>query len=327
VVSGPYIAGLAAGKYVRSWFDLRRSSYWAALGLVAGIFVVSMTGTATARTTAPRQPVIDSAPKHLRYQGSGVLRGHLEGFIAGDELVLQRQRGDSWSDLATKPVDSEGRVRFDLSGLTRTRTFRLLWIDPTTEAETASESRRVTVAADLRFAISNDHVMQGRTVTVHGRLRPRGNNRAVTIQEMARGEWRYRGTAYVRDGLFALRFKARNIGRHRVRAVFKTDSMNTKVSRGAPLRVYDPALATWYGPGFYGNRTACGQRLGTETLGVAHRTLPCGTEVAVLYQGRTLLVPVIDRGPYGHADWDLTQETAERLRFSGKDTIGVDPVR
>jgi rare lipoprotein A (peptidoglycan hydrolase) len=57
-------------------------------------------------------------------------------------------------------------------------------------------------------------------------------------------------------------------------------------------------------------------------LGVAHRSLPCGTEVSLLHRGRHIAVRVIDRGPYGSADVDLTRETAERLRFSGRDTIG-----
>src|SRR5262245_38422346 len=39
------------------------------------------------------------------------------------------------------------------------------------------------------------------------------------------------------------------------------------------------AGATWYGPGLYGNGTACGQTLWPGTIGVAHRTLPCGTTV------------------------------------------------
>ncbi len=83
-------------------------------------------------------------------------------------------------------------------------------------------------------------------------------------------------------------------------------------------------MATWYGPGFYGNSTACGKTLTTETLGVAHRSLPCGAKVSILYHGRSITVSVIDRGPYsGSANWDLTQETAERLGFSGTDEIGV----
>jgi rare lipoprotein A (peptidoglycan hydrolase) len=57
-------------------------------------------------------------------------------------------------------------------------------------------------------------------------------------------------------------------------------------------------IASWYGPGFYGNRTACGQTYTPEIAGVAHRTLPCGTLVVIEYRGRTMIVPVIDRGPY-----------------------------
>jgi hypothetical protein len=56
-------------------------------------------------------------------------------------------------------------------------------------------------------------------------------------------------------------------------------------------------LASWYGPGFYGNRTACGQVYTPEIIGVAHRTLRCGTMLVLEYRGRTMTVPVIDRGP------------------------------
>ena len=57
-------------------------------------------------------------------------------------------------------------------------------------------------------------------------------------------------------------------------------------------------LASWYGPGFYGNRTACGQVYTPEIIGVAHKTLPCGTVLTLTYGSRTLTVAVIDRGPY-----------------------------
>ena len=57
-------------------------------------------------------------------------------------------------------------------------------------------------------------------------------------------------------------------------------------------------LASWYGPSFYGNRTACGQTYSPQIVGVAHRTLPCGTLLTLSHGGRSLTVPVIDRGPY-----------------------------
>jgi rare lipoprotein A len=72
--------------------------------------------------------------------------------------------------------------------------------------------------------------------------------------------------------------------------------------------------ATWYGPGLYGNRTACGKRLRRGTLGVAHKSLPCGTRVTFYRSGRFVTVPVIDRGPFRHGvAWDLTAAAARKL--------------
>jgi rare lipoprotein A (peptidoglycan hydrolase) len=79
--------------------------------------------------------------------------------------------------------------------------------------------------------------------------------------------------------------------------------------------------ASWYGPGLYGNKTACGQTLRANTLGVAHKRLPCGTNVKFVYHGHTLITQVIDRGPYikGRA-WDLTAAASEALEF---EAVGV----
>lgn len=66
---------------------------------------------------------------------------------------------------------------------------------------------------------------------------------------------------------------------------------------------------SWYGPGFYGRRTACGQALTTSLVGVAHKTLPCGTMITFRNpaNGRTVTLPVVDRGPYvAGRQWDLT---------------------
>jgi peptidoglycan hydrolase-like protein with peptidoglycan-binding domain len=83
--------------------------------------------------------------------------------------------------------------------------------------------------------------------------------------------------------------------------------------------------ASWYGPGFYGNRTACGQRLRKKTVGVAHKKLACGTRVVFAYRGRWVRARVIDRGPYirGRA-WDLTRPLAERL---GTIEVGTAPLK
>jgi rare lipoprotein A len=83
-------------------------------------------------------------------------------------------------------------------------------------------------------------------------------------------------------------------------------------------KIHSSGIATWFGPGFYGNTTACGQTLTPEVVGVANRTLACGTLVRVGYKGQTLTLPVLDRGPYSHigADWDLTAGAASELKMA-----------
>jgi peptidoglycan hydrolase-like protein with peptidoglycan-binding domain len=92
----------------------------------------------------------------------------------------------------------------------------------------------------------------------------------------------------------------------------------------ALVNAMPPQTATWYGPGFFGNQTACGQTLTRTTLGVAHRTLPCGSKVVLHYNGRFVRTTVIDRGPFDNgAKWDLTQATAEKLRLTYTDDVRV----
>lgn len=81
-------------------------------------------------------------------------------------------------------------------------------------------------------------------------------------------------------------------------------------------------IAPWYGYGFYGNRTACGQRLTRTLVGVAHRTLPCGTRVQMVWKGRSIITKVVDRGPwpkkslYDDMPFDLTAGAAKALGCS-----------
>jgi hypothetical protein len=68
----------------------------------------------------------------------------------------------------------------------------------------------------------------------------------------------------------------------------------------------------------YGLGLACGGVLGRDELGVAHKTAPCGTLITFTYAGRSITVPVIDRGPYiAGREWDLTGATAAALGFPG----------
>jgi rare lipoprotein A len=85
--------------------------------------------------------------------------------------------------------------------------------------------------------------------------------------------------------------------------------------------------ASWYGPGFYGNRTANGEVFRPGTLTAAHRTLPFGTLVRVtnLWNGRSAVVRINDRGPFhGGRIIDLAHGAAQQL---GVTASGVAQVR
>lgn len=101
-------------------------------------------------------------------------------------------------------------------------------------------------------------------------------------------------------------------------ATASTGRQGTPSPQSAPGPREGTALATWFGPGLFGNQTACGQVLTRRLVGLANRTLPCGTLVRVSFRGRALTLPVVDRGPYGplHASFDLTQAAARVLHMT-----------
>ncbi len=133
------------------------------------------------------------------------------------------------------------------------------------------------------------------------------------------------GTANA-NGSFALRWHATRAGQLTLRVVTSDVASASSVTATpqAALAVYQQVVATWYGPGFYGNHTACGETLTRSMVGLADRTLPCGTPVSLTYNGLTLTVPVIDRGPYANgATLDLTHAAAEELGITQTVPVGM----
>lgn len=162
------------------------------------------------------------------------------------------------------------------------------------------------------------HVALGEsTVVASGRVRPGGRHRVKLVQRGREGDVRRAVTRP--SGAFRVRLSPQRAGNYRVRAY----GIHGARSRGSAsparrLTAYRAAGASYYGPGLYGNGVACGGTLLPGTLGVAHKTLPCGTRVKLRYRGRSVTVPVIDRGPYvAGRDYDLTEATKQRLRFPG----------
>lgn len=121
---------------------------------------------------------------------------------------------------------------------------------------------------------------------------------------------------------------ARSVQSFQRRHSLRADGVVGQKTRKKVARTMPKSVATWYGPGFFGERTACGQRLRRKTIGVAHRRLPCGTKVTLKYGGRYIRARVIDRGPYtSGVRWDLTQKTARKLRLTTTDTIRAAPIK
>jgi len=177
------------------------------------------------------------------------------------------------------------------------------------------------VNSHVSLHLSGHTVLGGNGVAVHGRVRPAGRHR---VKVVFRGpDAKVLATRTKVDGSFALRWSPDQIGNYAVRAFGVHDRHSSgSVSKARRLTSYRQAGASYYGPGLYGNGVACGGTLMPGTLGVANKSLPCGTKVKLRYHGRSLTVPVIDRGPYvAGRDYDLTEATKIRLGFPGVGTV------
>lgn len=88
----------------------------------------------------------------------------------------------------------------------------------------------------------------------------------------------------------------------------------------------ETGVASWYGPTFYGHRTANGEIYNAGDLTAAHRTLPMPVNVRVtnLDNGKSLVVRVNDRGPYAKGRIiDVSEAAAKLLGFYKQGTTRV----
>lgn len=132
-------------------------------------------------------------------------------------------------------------------------------------------------------------------------------------------------TTAASGGAFTARWLPTKAEKLQVRAV--PTSASVRAATAIPTKtisVYQSFSATWFGPGFYGNRTGCGKKMTRKLIGVAHKRLKCGTKVEVYYNGRTIVVPVVDRGPFRKGtEYDLTYAAAKKLKFKQTDSVGA----
>jgi len=158
--------------------------------------------------------------------------------------------------------------------------------------------------------------MFGNELRITGQVPTADAGHTIEIERLGHEtQWTWSATAQAKvraDGSFSASWTTNHIGRFEIGLAVGGANAGPVVM----VTVFRYSFATWFGPMPGANHTACGELLTHKTLGVAHRTLPCGTRVAIYYNGHTVVVPVIDRGPYANgADWDLTEGTARALGF------------
>lgn len=189
-----------------------------------------------------------------------------------------------------------------------------------------SSSAGIAAATSLAIRSSTLDVLEGQLASVSGTLatgHPLAGlaGQVVDLQALAGKSWRTVAVAHTAGtGIFRLRYLPRRVGSERVRVLFAGQQglLGTRDGIGR-LNVYRQVQASWYGGG---GALACGGSLTSSTMGVASRTLPCGTLVTLRFAGRSVRVPVVDRGPYvSGRELDLTEATKQALGFGGTGVV------
>jgi rare lipoprotein A len=329
---------------MRPPFYLRAGHLVPALGAFAvtssfvstGVLSAHAASPPTATTTASGSQPLDASVRraHVGYRKPVIVTGRLANGVAGQKLTLvyEPSGGSSWQPVATATSGSGGAYRLS-TRLERSGSLRVVADDGATLRSTAapeiaasattagSAATPIYVGAGIVERRGDRNVLRGQRVTVRGRLAPLTVDAPVALQ--ARRGRRWVTVAHARTGRrgrFALTFAPGGTGTVPVRLRFAGNAVNdASTQRAGVVNVYRLAGASWYGPG---GGLACGGTLTSSTLGVANKTLPCGTMVTLHYGNHTVRVPVVDRGPYvAGRDYDLTPATKARLGFGDTGTI------
>ncbi len=310
---------------------------------LAGALTIAIPTSALALTQgqslAQSAPQLTISPQSIRYGGEVAVSGTTSSTDSGQQLVLAYQQpGTQWRPIAYTNVQSDGSFRF-VTRLWRSGQLNVLPAGgsrtvstvASTDAVQSALSRgdngtplagttpqSVAVAAKLVVPKARINVLSGRAADVRGRLLPGLAGRTVQLDGRNGGSWRKLATARTTSsGRFDLRYVAGGLGSQRLRVRFIGDTTNGPApARSALLTAYRPSGASWYDDS---GGTACGFH---ATMGVASKTLPCGTHVTFAYGGHQVTAVVDDRGPFVDGrDWDLNQNTAAALGFGGVDTV------
>jgi rare lipoprotein A len=317
---------------MRTKLNLRPAYLVGALTLAIPASALALTQGQSLAQSAPQFTV---SPHRINYGGEVTVTGTTSSTDGGQQLVLAYQQpGTQPRPIAYTNVQGDGSFRFttrlwrsgqlsvQTPGGSQTATTALASAQPAAQAASGSDlagtgAQPVAVAARLVVPKAPMDVLGGKAVDVRGRLVPGLAGRTVQLDGRDGGGWHKLATARTTaSGGFDLRYTPGGPGAQHLRVRFLGDATNAPSSHSARLTVYQPAGASWYDDG---GATACGFH---ATMGVANKTLPCGTHVTFHYGGHTVTAVVDDRGPFvAGRDWDLNQNTAAALGFGGVDTV------
>jgi hypothetical protein len=298
-----------------------------------GASILTMPASAAAAAT-PSQDGSGSPIKlrvkrpRLAYGRDVVVTGQAPSVDHGQTATLQfwPTGAGGWRQIASARVGGDGRFRL-IGSLERSGWLRAAVAAPAATASALPSRQPDSVSASEPVAVRAAMRVHGRAISefddVHairmrGRLLPKARGRRVLLQADHSGRWVTLSRARTDSaGWFSLRYRPADLGRERLRVRFVGDRTNAAVSaRAGSLTVYHQTLASWY---YDGGVTGCGFH---AYYGVANVSLPCGTTVSFSHGGRTVEAVVDDRGPYvGGRTWDLNQNTAAALGFSGVGTV------
>jgi hypothetical protein len=308
----------------------------AALGtLISTITGLAWGASASGQTTPPGAPVTAKLrDSSLSYGEKVVATGQVAGGEGSPVALEYRPQGSpQWAAVAAGKAGKGGAFRLAVR-LSRSGAVRVVAGDrgaahaASAGGAPAAASVEQPVRVAARFATTRKklNVRAGRTATIAGALRRPAAGRTVAL-ELRKGQtWRTLDRAKTDPaGRFQLSYRTRASDSVPVRLAFSGDAQNAPTARPlGRLNAFRHSFASWYGPGFYGSRTACGQTFHAGIMGVAHRSLPCGASVTFRHRGRVVRARVVDRGPFAAGrEFDLSPAVKEALGFGSTGRVEV----
>ncbi|MDO9410504.1 septal ring lytic transglycosylase RlpA family protein [Patulibacter sp.] len=198
---------------------------------------------------------------------------------------------------------------------------------PGTTAAAPAAAKKRNRTPDIRPTTERGSGLVGRTAVYGGRVRNHTAGQRVRLEVRRGSAWRAIDRDVVaKNGRFRVSTEIAKIGDRSARLRIVSNSRGKgDIERVERIHGFRSAYASYYGPGLYGGALACGGTLSPGTIGVAHKTLPCGTKLTLRKGNRQVQARVVDRGPYiAGREFDLTAATKYRLGFGSTGTVQVD---